>query len=126
MFGSERLSRAYAAAMPMIGRNAISRTAGACRPTVAASAPMPMPMLVVAAVLDAARAIPSTTPRDLCRQGGSALMISGIRELLEPKGEGCTSRAEDLSKQSCQHCVNGVDIRVRQDAEGQLRQGEKA
>src|SRR5881392_4525302 len=61
--------------MPRIGTNATSRIAGACSPTVAAREPIPMPMLVVAAVLEAAMAMPSTTPRERRRPGGSLLMI---------------------------------------------------
>ncbi|GHA90000.1 hypothetical protein GCM10010346_10570 [Streptomyces chryseus] len=47
---------------------------GRCRPTTPAVTPRPMPMLVVAAVLEAAMAKPSMTPRDLVRvdRGGGS------------------------------------------------------
>ncbi|GAA1360829.1 hypothetical protein GCM10009612_35080 [Streptomyces beijiangensis] len=50
--------------------------AGRCRPTTMAVAPRPMPMLVVAAVLDAAMATVSSTPIDRVRDcwGGSVPM----------------------------------------------------
>ncbi len=43
--------------------------AGRCGPTTPAVTPSPMPMLVVAAVLEAATATPSTTLRDLRSSG---------------------------------------------------------
>lgn len=71
-FGSVRFSRAYDSAMPRMGRTATISSAGVWRPAYSARAPMPMPMLVVAAVLDAAMAMPSRTPsvRRICGTGG--------------------------------------------------------
>src|SRR5581483_7109758 len=61
-FRSTRLSWAYALAMPRMGRKASSTTAGIAPPTIAAMAPMPMPMLKVGAVFDMAMIAPSTGP----------------------------------------------------------------
>src|SRR6185312_3596917 len=63
-FGSDLLSLAYAPAIPSIGRKARIRSTGTCRPAIEASTPVPMAMLVVAAVLEAAMTTPSTTPSD--------------------------------------------------------------
>jgi hypothetical protein len=60
---------------------------------------MPIPMLVVAAVLDAAMATPSTTLRERRRPGGSLL----IRTLLKPEEgrEGAIKQALSMLRQWC-------------------------
>ncbi len=50
---------------------------GRCSPTAVAVTPSPMPMLVVAAVDEAAMANPSTTPRLLRRAVGACAVPGG-------------------------------------------------
>ncbi|MGX1240112.1 hypothetical protein RKD46_001216 [Streptomyces pseudovenezuelae] len=72
--------------MPRTGRKARSSSAGAWRPTTAAIVPMPMAMLVVAAVLEAAMATPSTTPRERRRSGLGAEERGGLDDMVGSSG----------------------------------------
>jgi len=79
---------------------------------------MPMAMLVVAAVLDAAMATPSTTPRERRRSGLGALGAEERGGLDDMEGSSGTEDEEEEESRAVRrwnsrrpHWVNPVDVR---------------